>query len=128
MTWKPGESGNPNGPRPGPTRVTKLRKLLEPHAADLVAKAVELALGGDTTALRVCIERLLPVMREEPVKLALQGSLSEQGRTILATLGSGTLTPTQAAKLLQALAGQARIVEVDELEQRVAALEGRRGP
>ena len=44
----------------GPSRVAKLRKLLEPHASDLVTKAVELALAGDTMALRLCLERLLP--------------------------------------------------------------------
>jgi len=127
MVWKPGQSGNPSGHRPGPSRVAKLRKLLEPHASDPIAKAVELALASDTTALKVCLERLLPPIREEPVKLRLQGSLSEQGQTILATVAAGDLSPTPAARLLQALAHQAKLVEVDELERRVAALEANRG-
>jgi hypothetical protein len=40
----------------------------------LTRKAVELALAGDVTALRLCLERLVPPCREGPVDLALQRS------------------------------------------------------
>ena len=38
-------------------------------------------------------------------------------------LADETLSPEEAGAIMQALATQARIVEVDEIEQRVTALE-----
>jgi hypothetical protein len=55
----------------------------------------------------------------------LEGSLGQQGRVVLEALSDGRVTPEEAVTLLQAIWAQARIVEVDELEARVAALEGR---
>lgn len=61
MPFSPGKSGNPYGrPRGIRDRRTSLRDLLEPHAPQLVAKAVEPALAGDSSALRLCIDRLIP--------------------------------------------------------------------
>jgi hypothetical protein len=103
-----------------------MRELLEPHAEELVAKVVEMAKSGDTAALRICIDRLIPPIkaRDEPVAApGLAGSLGDQGRAVLDALGAGTLTPDQAATMLTAIATQARIVEVDEIEKRVTALE-----
>jgi Family of unknown function (DUF5681) len=129
MTFQKGQSGNPAGKKKGAKdKRTELRALLAPHAEALVQKAVDLALAGDTTALRLCMDRLLsPVRpRDEPVKLGkLAGTLTEQGQGILRAMAAGMLTPGDAGKLLQALAAQAHIMEVDEIERRVAALEGK---
>jgi hypothetical protein len=53
----------------------------------------------------------------------LSGDLAAQGRAVLAALSSGRITPSQAATVMQTISAQARIVEVDELERRIAALE-----
>ena len=125
--FKPGQSGNPKGrPAGRPDKRTKLRGFLEPHAQELIEKAVELAKNGDTTAPRLCLERLIPPMKatDSPVKLdGVGGTLSDQGAAIISAMGTGKITPDQAAKLLQTIAAQARVVEVDELEKRVSALE-----
>ncbi len=64
--------------------------------------------------------------RDEPVELGeLQGTLTEQGQGILAAMGRGQFGASEAGRLLQALAAQARITEVGELEQRIQALEQR---
>ena len=94
-----------------------MRELLEPHAADLVATVVEKS--GDTTALRICIDRLIPPVkaRDEHVTMpALVGSLGERGSAVLDAIASGEITPDQAAALLSALAAQARIEQVDEIK------------
>lgn len=64
MAFKKGKSGNPKG-RPAGTgdKRRELRALLEPHASALIEKAVQMALGGDTTALRLCLDRIIPPMR-----------------------------------------------------------------
>ena len=128
--FKPGQSGNPRGRAKGSKdRWTEFRELLEPHAEDLVTKAVELAKEGDTTALRLCLDRLIPPIKPRELSVQLDGftgSLTEQGQGILETMARGELTPTEATSLLQALVAQGKIIETDELVKRVAALEARR--
>ncbi|KTC84336.1 DUF5681 domain-containing protein [Legionella cincinnatiensis] len=59
--FKPGESGNPRGKKAGIlNKRTELIKAFETHAGALINKTIDLALSGDTIALRLCIERLVP--------------------------------------------------------------------
>ena len=129
MAFKKGQSGNPRGRRPGVAdKRTELRELLKPHANDLVEKAVELAKEGDTTALRLCLDRLIPPIKPRELSVQIEGftgTLTEQGQGILETMARGELTPTEATSLLQALVAQGKIIETDELVKRVAALEAR---
>lgn len=127
--FKKGQSGNPAGkPRGTRDKRTALRELLQPHAADLVAKAVELAKAGDTTALRICIDRCIPAIKakDAPVDLPdLTGSLVEQGEAVMRAMARGRITPDEANAVMQVITAQARIIEVDELEKRLAALESK---
>lgn len=125
--FEKGKSGNPRG-RPKDTKTAELRAMLRPHAGELIERAVELAREGDTTALRLCLERILPPLKGKDGTVEVPGlsrskSLSEKGQKILAAAGTGKISPAEASTLMQALASQARIVEVDELERRIAALE-----
>lgn len=64
MGFEKGQSGNPSGrPKGAKDKRTELRELLQPHAPALVEKAVQLALMGDTTALKMCLDRIIPAMR-----------------------------------------------------------------
>ena len=123
--WKKGQSGNPSG---RPSKVSPHRMLLADNAQALVAKMVELATGGDVQALRWCLDRLVPPLkaRGEPVAIDLTGGLAERGDAILRAAGDGRITPDEAQTLLSALASQARIVQVTELQARIEALEQRR--
>lgn len=125
--FQKGQSGNPAGkPKGARDKRTELRALLEPHAEKLINKVVALALEGDTTALRICVDRLIaPVKpRDVPVNMGkIEGSLADQGRTILGALSGGSITPDEAVSLMQAVAAQARIIEVDEFERRISRLE-----
>lgn len=127
MTFKQGQSGNPDGRPPGiRDKRTALRELLLPHAEALVSKAVEQALAGDASALRICIDRIIPAAkpRDEFVQLpALEGSLADNAKAVVTALSAGDLSPDEASTILGAFATQARIVEVTEIEKRVAALE-----
>lgn len=127
MPFEPGKSGNPAGkPRGAKDKRTALRALLEPHAKKLVRKAVALALDGDTTALRICIDRLIPPIKARDQHSGvgpLIGDVSEQGRAVLTALAEGRITPDEAATIMQAVSAQARIIEVAELERRIAELE-----
>jgi hypothetical protein len=62
MTFYKGESGNPAGrPRGSRNRTTILmQSVLEADGEALARKAIDLAKGGDLTALRMCMDRLVP--------------------------------------------------------------------
>jgi hypothetical protein len=131
-SWRPGQSGNPAGkPKGCGERSTEIRNLLHANASALAQKAVDMALDGDATALRICLERLCPALksRDAAVQLAFppNAALSEQGRAILTAMAGGQLTPDQCASLLGALSSQARLVEMETLEARIAALEASHG-
>jgi len=84
------------------------------------------ALEGDTAAARLLLERAVAPLKatEQPQALTLpDGSLTDQGRAVLASVAAGELAPGQGAALLGAIGTLARVSEVDELAARVAALE-----
>jgi Family of unknown function (DUF5681) len=59
---KKGRSGNPGGRRRGSRNKATLAAavLLAGESEALTRRAVEMALGGDPTAMRLCMERVLP--------------------------------------------------------------------
>ncbi|WHZ12960.1 MAG: hypothetical protein OJF60_003401 [Burkholderiaceae bacterium] len=128
--WKPGESGNPKGRKPGQSAITKLRANIAQHVPAIVDQLVEAAKAGDVAAARLLLERVLPPVRaiEQPQLIALpDGTLTEQGRAVLAAVAAGELAPAQGAQLITAVGTLARVSEIDELERRIAALEGGHG-
>jgi hypothetical protein len=124
--WKPGESGNPAGRKPGTGHVAKLRAAIAEHLPSLLDTVVMRALGGDMGAARLLLERTIaPLRAEEPAHpLALpDGSLTDQGRAVLKAVAAGELAPGQGATLLGAIGALARVAEIDELTARIEALE-----
>jgi len=125
--FKPGESGNPNGrPVGSKDKRTQYRELFEPHADGLIEKVIEMALAGDTTCLKMCIDRLVSPFRAKDTTVTLddiEGSLTEKGEKIIMSMGNGELSPSDASSMLTALAAQARIIEIDDLEKRISKLE-----
>ena len=52
-------------------RARATEHLLDVHAKTIVQRLLELAENGDPTALRLCLERLSPPLRERPLHFAL---------------------------------------------------------
>lgn len=128
--WKPGQSGNPKGRPPGTSEVQKLREAIAGRVPDILNALLTKALEGDVAAARLLLERTVAPLKavEPPQPLTLpDGSLTEQGRAILAAVAAAELAPSQGAALLGALGTLARVAEVDELAARVAALENKHG-
>jgi len=64
-----GNPGRPKGSRH--KHVLAIQDLLDGEAETLGRKAIDLALAGDTTALRLCIERIAPARKDSPVAFDL---------------------------------------------------------
>ncbi len=132
--FAPGQSGNPDGRPVGARHRTTLaiEALLEGEAEGLTRKAVEMALGGDTTALRLCLERLAPARKDSPVRVDLPAvnnadDLAGASSALLAAVASGEVTPDEAGRVMTLLTAHRAIIETGELESRIAALEAKGG-
>ena len=124
--WKPGQSGNPKGRPAGTGEVAKLRAAIADRVPELLSKLMAQALEGDTAAARLLLERAIAPLKaaEQPQALTLpDGTLTDQGRAVLASVASGELAPGQGAALLGAIGTLARVAEVDELAARITFLE-----
>jgi hypothetical protein len=64
-----GRGGKPRGSRHRTTLA--IESLLDGEAERLTRKAVDLALAGDTVALRICLDRVAPPRRGRPVMFRL---------------------------------------------------------
>jgi hypothetical protein len=102
--WRKGVSGNPAGKAKGTRhKITMaVQELLGGEAEALPRKCVDLAMAGDTTALRLCMERLGPAVKSRAVALALPAVetatdiLKAHAATIRA-MAAGEITPDEAA-------------------------------
>ena len=127
--WKPGQSGNPAGRKPGTGEVARLRAAIAEHVPPIIAKLTAAALAGDVSAARLLLERVIPPLKasEETAALSLpDGTLTEQGRAVLGAVAIGDLAPGQGAALLASLGTLAKLTETDELERRIQALEAKK--
>jgi len=125
-----GNRGRPAGSRNRTTRAVEA--LLDGEAEELTRKLVALALKGDVTALRLCLDRIAPARRGRPVYLALPritdaATILQAHAVVLAELAKGKLTPDEGEAVARLLQSYIKAVESVELDARIAALEHRVG-
>jgi len=128
--FKPGQSGNPKG-RPAGSRnkaTLAAEALIDKDARKLTKKAIELALKGDTVALRLCLERLCPPRKGSPVhfdlpELSNSGDVKAASLALLKSVSDGNLTPDEASSIAPLIEAARRAIETDELGTRLDALE-----
>ena len=125
-TFAKGNPGRPKGTRLKVTRAVE--ELLEGEAELLSRKAIELALEGDTTALRLCLERIAPPRKDTPVtfelpKIESATEAAEAASAVLSAVAEGSVTPLEGATIMGLVENYRRVLEASELEQRITSLE-----
>ena len=132
MKFEKGQSGNLKGRPKGSRNKTTLavEALLDGEAEAITRKAIEKAKDGDMTAIRLCLDRLTPPVKDRPVSFDLPGIDSAQDAAVAAgavlrAVADGDLTPIEAAEVSKIVSTYVTALEASDLEQRIAKLEAR---
>jgi hypothetical protein len=125
-----GQSGNAAGRRAGcRNKATEAAALLlEGEAESLTRKAVELAMAGEPTAMRLCLERILPACRDRTVKFPLPpiesaSDIAGAMKAVTSALADGTITPGEAATIAAVVDTFVRAIETSDFDRRLKELE-----
>jgi len=121
-----GNSGRPRGSRNKATLA--IESLLEGQAEELTQIAIKKALEGDSVALRLCMERIAPAPKDQPVSFSLPQmnnalDASEAAGSVLNAVSNGELTPIESTRVLGLIESYRRTLELTEIEERLKALE-----
>ena len=121
-----GNSGRPKGSRNKATIA--IEGLLEGQAEALTQTAISKALGGDSIALRLCMDRIAPPMKDKPIVFALPQMLdamdaSKAAGSVLSAVSDGTITPIEGTRVMGLIDSYRRTLELTEIEQRLQVLE-----
>ena len=128
-TFSAGNSGRPKGARNRTTQAALA--LLEGEGEAITRKAVAMALAGDASALRLCLERIAPPRKDAPVsftvpKMQTASDAAAAAGAVLESVGQGDLTPIEGAHVMGLIESFRRTLETSDLETRLAALEARK--
>ena len=118
-------SGRPKGSRNKATIA--IENLLQGQAEALTQTAVTKALEGDSMALRLCMERIAPAPKDQPVSFSLPKmnnatDASEAAGSVLTAVSDGELTPIEATRVMGLIESFKRTLELTEIKQRLQAL------
>lgn len=130
MKFEKGQSGNPDGrPRGSRNKATlAMEQLLDGEADAIGRKAIDLAKSGDTAALRLCMDRIIPARRDRPVmfelpKIEKPADAVKASAAIVEAVADGTLTPAEAGELARVVEAFTRTVEAVDHDERISRLE-----
>ena len=119
-------AGRPKGSRNKATIA--IESLLEGQSEALTQIAISKALDGDSVALRLCLDRIAPPMKDKPVIFALPQmrdamDASQAAGSVLSAVSDGTLTPIEGTRVMGLIDSYRRTLELTDIEQRLQLLE-----
>jgi len=130
--WEKGRSGNPSGRPKGVFNKTTLaaQALLDGEAERITRICIQQALRGNPAALKLCLERLVPPTKERPIvvslpKLEKAGDALRAVGHIIECVGTGEVTPNEAAVITGLLVQFQKVLEDTDIEHRLVELEAR---
>lgn len=108
------------------------QELLEQHAVNITKRCIAEALKGEKTALRLCMERLLPARRANYIRMSLPAidtlqDLERAAEKVLQGIGRGKMRLEEGEPLMRMLESRSRLIATAELEQRLEKLEAASG-
>jgi len=118
--------GRPRGSRNG--KALALQQILEEYLPSLLRKAIAMALQGDTSLLRMLLDRKLPKAFGSPVRIGRlpSGTIEEVAlshQSVIDEVTSGNLTPAQALQLDSLLETSRKVIATEDVVKRLDTLE-----
>jgi hypothetical protein len=126
---RPFPPGNPGRPPGSKNKVTQvLEQLVEGQAEQLVQKVLQQALAGEVSSQRMMLDRCWPPRKAQPINVTIPPIKSSDDAlaaiaAICRELGEGRLTPDEITALSSVIGRSIQVIEIQDLERRVAALE-----
>ena len=125
-TFSKGNNGRPKGARN--LKTLAIESLLEGQAEALTQTAISKALEGDSIALRLCMDRIMPAPKDKRIKVQLPSisaprDLLKAAREVMISVQSGELTPLEGEKVMVLLERCQKLFVSVDLEERIEALE-----
>ncbi len=130
---RPFQSGNPGRPPGSKNKVTRaLEQLAEAQAEQVFQKVTDQALAGDVPSQKIFLDRVYPPPKGRPINVRIppingpQDALSSIA-AIFSAIREGQLTPDEIGALSLVVGRFIQIIELQDHERRIAALEQARG-
>ena len=78
--------------------------LMNDYAPHIVKKTIDAALGGDITAMKACMDKIMPNIKERPIQVTLPEIQSSKDavnalRTVVQEVSTGSITLAEAKEL-----------------------------
>jgi hypothetical protein len=132
---RPFEPGNKFGKGRAPGSRNKrsvFQEALDNDGMEIIRAIKRLALKSDPTAMRLCMERLLPASKAWnscfPLPSAeTAASLTQAISAVMRAVAEGDLSPQEGESVAKIIESQRRSIETVEFEARLKVLEEARG-
>jgi hypothetical protein len=105
-----------------------LQNMLDEEGEAILAQVMSMAKDGNSFALRLCMERLLPKRSHEPLECELPpiskaaDAVTAMG-DIAAAIGTGEVAPAEAAALAKVVTGFVQALFTHGLDERLTGVE-----
>lgn len=130
-TGRPFQQGNAEGkgrPIGSRNRKTIFQEALEKDGEKIIQKVKQRALRADPVAMRLCMERLVPVAKEPNARFQLPAvetaaNLTEAISAVTKAVSEGELSAQEGESVANIVESQRRNIEVREFDARLKVLE-----
>ena len=125
-TFSKGNTGRPKGTRN--LKTVAIESLLEGQAEALTQTAISKALEGDSIALRLCMDRIMPAPKDKRIKVQLPPisslrDLLKAASNVMISVQTGELTPLEGDRVMALLERCQKLFVSVDLVERIEALE-----
>jgi hypothetical protein len=132
MPFAPGQSGNPSGrPKGSGDKRLHIKKLLNDNLESVFRKAIDMAMEGDMTAIKLVIDKGFPTPRScaenldiEVGNVKTQGDLIKVIEQVMLKAINGDLPEDQGKIIASLTKTMSELHKLGELEERIKQLEG----
>ncbi|PLP98812.1 DUF5681 domain-containing protein [Cupriavidus pauculus] len=130
--WKKGgASPNPFGrPKGVIDKRMRVTQALADDAPSIARVVIDAALDGDIQAASLVLSRVAPALKAQAERVTFsfdaQAPLTQQVEQVLQAIADGHVAPDMGKQIIESISALAGVRQIDELEARLVALEGKR--